>query len=332
MMPAPRVALLAPSDTIPVMAGIESGLRKAGLNCTVYVGPSPPPPTNVSDVEILVPIVVPCPADLIGAMPSLRAIVTPLLGYDFIDVSAATARNVAVVNGEVPENRAQIAEATIMLLLACLYRLKETEAALRQGEWGRPIHRSMLQHRKVGIIGYGGITRAIIERLGPWRCDLQVYSSAKALAPDSGAVSLVSLDELLASSDAVVVMTAMAPGKRHLLGRSELARMKPGAVIVNTARGGLVAEDDLHEALRSGHISAAALDVFEHEPLSADHPLRSHSNVILTPHAIGHTRDGSEAVIARAIANILAVAGGELPDSCRNPEIRATWGKGQPWP
>src|SRR5207237_6725009 len=130
---------------------------------------------------------------------------------------------------------------------------------------------------------------------------------------------------LLATSDVVIVMTSLDSGSRHLLDAERLSRLKRGALLVNTARGGLIEESSLVEALRSGHIAAAALDVFEVEPLPAAHPLRELPNVILTPHAVGHTVELHEAIARAAVDNVLQLLRGKLPDSCRNREIEKHW-------
>jgi phosphoglycerate dehydrogenase-like enzyme len=253
------------------------------------------------------------------AMPQLRGIVSPILGYEWVDVAEATRRGIPVVNGEVPENRESMAEATIMLLLALLYRLHETEAQMRSSFPGPQPQRRMLKGRTVGIIGSGGIARQIIRRLQPWDVVLQVHT--RVPSPDLPGVRLVDLDDLLSTSDVVIVMTSLDTSSRHLLDAKRLRRMKRGALLINTARGGLIDQSSLVKALESGHIAAAALDVFEVEPLPATDPLRELPNVILTPHAVGHTLEMHAALPRAAVENVLQLLRGELPASCRNREV-----------
>lgn len=277
----------------------------------------------ISETTVLVCLIVRCGAEQMDAMPALRGIVSPILGYDWIDLQEATRRGIPVVNGEVQENRESMAEATIMLLLVLLYRLHETEAYLRGGEQGQSPQRRMLNGRKVGIIGAGGIAQEIIRRLVNWGADLQVHT--RAASPELPGVRLVGLDDLLATSDVVIVMTSLNADNRHLLNGERLHRLKRGAILINTARGGLVEENSLVKALKSGHIAAAALDVFEVEPLPADHPLRELPNVILTPHAVGHTVEAQTAIPRKAVDNVLQLLQGRLPDSCKNKSVEGRW-------
>ena len=155
---------------------------------------------------------------------------------------------------------------------------------------------------------------------------MQVHT--RVAAPYLPGVRLVDLDHLLSTSDVVIVMTSLDAGSRHLLDAERLRRLKRGALLINTARAGLIEESSLVEALKSGHIGAAALDVFEVEPLPASHPLRELPNVILTPHAVGHTVELHEAIARTAVANALQLSRGMLPDSCRNREIEKRWVEG----
>lgn len=151
---------------------------------------------------------------------------------------------------------------------------------------------------------------------------MQVYTRAQS--PELPGVRLVGLDELLATSDVVIVMTSLDAGTRHLLNREALQRLKPGALLVNTSRGGLIEEAGLIEALKSGRIAGAALDVFEEEPLAPDHPLRELPNVILTPHSVGHTAEMHAAIPRAAVENVRQLLRGQLPASCKNPGVRRT--------
>lgn len=278
---------------------------------------------ELSKTSVLVCTMVPCGAREMDAMPALRAIVSPLLGYDWIDVDEATRRGIPVVNAEIPESRQSMAEATIMLVLALLYRLRDTEAQLRFGAERVQQGRKMLKGRTLGIVGYGGISREIIRRLEPWQPKLLVHTQAAPSGRET--VEFVSLEHLLHVSDIVLLMTGLNERNRHLLDRRLLQSMKPGVLLVNTARGGLIDEGALVEALESGHVGAAALDVFEVEPLPEDHPLRSLPNVILTPHAVGHTDEAMEAIPRMAAANVEQLLSCELPASCKNKVVEAGW-------
>jgi len=320
------IVIAGPQRTAALVEQLASTFAKEGLAVRHHVGSDLPSIPSIADTTLLVCIAVPCGAQEMDSMPLLRGIVSPIVGYDWIDVQEATRRAILVANGEVAENRESMAEATIMLLLALLYRLHDTEALLRQSHPGPAPHRRMLKGRTIGIIGSGGIARAILRRLTPWEAALQVFT--RATSPELPGARLVGLDELLTTSDVVIVMTSLDPGTRHLLDGERLNRLKPGALLINTSRGGLIEETALIDALASGRVAGAALDVFEVEPLAPDHPLRRLPNVILTPHSVGHTVEMHAAIPRRAIANTRALLSGELPDSCRNPAVLARWSGG----
>jgi phosphoglycerate dehydrogenase-like enzyme len=311
--------------TIPRASGLAAAildaLRGMGLDAVQYDVARLDEIDDLSEVEILLSIGVLCRAQEMDRMPRLRAIVSPVLGFDWIDADEATRRGIAVCNTEAAENREGMAESTIMLLLALLYHLKDTEALLRTNAAGDPLRRHILKGRTVGIIGYGGITREVIARLAAWGCRFIVHSrSANEAVPG---VTFVGLDELLERSDAILVLTSLNPETRHMLGREQFARVRPGTLLVNTARGAIIDEAALVEALKSGQIGAAAVDVFEKEPCPPDHPLRDLPNVILTPHCIGHNVEAQEAGPALTAAILKTLAEGELPDSCRNADALA---------
>lgn len=313
-----RIALVGVPRAAGLSDAIAAALRGLGLDCVRHDVSRMDEIADLSGVEILLSTGVLCRAAEMDRMPRLRAIVSPVLGYDWIDAGEASRRGIAVCNTEAAENREGMAEATIMLLLALLYRLKDTEALLRTNAEGDPLKRHILKGRTVGIIGWGGITRAVIARLAAWGCHFIVHSrSANQPAPG---VTFVPLDELLERSDAILVLTSLSPSTRHMLGREQFARVRPGTLLVNTARGAIIDEGALVEALKSGRLGAAAIDVFETEPCPPDHPLRDLPNVILTPHAIGHNEEAKAAGPALTAQVLKTLAEGGLPESCRNPE------------
>jgi len=318
------ICLAGPPRAQVLMNAVANLLEKSGYPTSVHAiddGDLLQCP-ELSKTSVLVCTMVSCGAREMDAMPALRAIVSPLLGYDWIDVDEATRRGIPVVNAEIPESRQSMAEATIMLVLALLYRLRDTEAQLRFGA-ERVQHRKMLKGRTLGIVGYGGISREIIRRLEPWQPKLLVHTQAVPSGRET--VEFVSLEHLLHVSDIVLLMTGLNERNRHLLDRSLLQSMKPGVLLVNTARGGLIDEGALVEALESGHVGAAALDVFEVEPLPEDHPLRRLPNVILTPHAVGHTDEALEAIPRMAAANVEQLLSFQIPASCKNKVVEAAW-------
>lgn len=267
--------------------------------------------------------------ELMQASTRLHAIVNPTIGLETVDVDAASELGIIVGHGAVPENYFGMAEAAVMLMLNLRYQLRATEEVLR-GTRVRPmahadhVHGRMLRGCTVGLIGMGRIARAIVERLHPFGVRLV------AAAPHSGAdwpahVRRLELPALMAQSDIVGVFASPNAGNRGLIGRTELALMQPHAYLVNVARGELVDEQALAEALRDRRIAGAALDVFQVEPLPDNSSLRTLDNVILTPHMVGHTREVFSALVPAALENIARVLRGELPLYCRNPEAYPQW-------
>ena len=184
-----------------------------------------------------------------------------------------------------------VAEHTVLLILAVLKRLPFADAELRQGRFHinalRPVSRE-LSGLTIGYVGMGRIGQALAERLAPFGTRGIFFDPE---VKEHGRLRRVELPQLLADSDVVTLHLPLTPQTRHLINRENLARMKPGAFLVNTARGGLVDEKALLAALESGRLAGAALDVFEEEPVRAGHPLAAAPNVVLTPHIAAGTRD-----------------------------------------
>jgi (S)-sulfolactate dehydrogenase len=252
-------------------------------------------------------------AALLARAPKLRVVGRLGVGLDNVDVAGCEARAIEVIPAT-GANALAVAEyvvCTVMLLLRGAY-LSSAEVAA--GKWprgalgeGRETAGKML-----GVVGFGGIGRRVAklaQGLG-----MKVLATDPAIAADapvwreSGA-AFRGVDDLLAESDAVTLHVPLAPETRHLLSAGRLARMKRGAVLINTARGGVIDEAALAEALAGGHLAGAALDVFETEPLPAGSPLAGAPNLVLTPHIAGVTRESNVRVstlIAEKVAHALA--------------------------
>jgi glyoxylate reductase len=246
----------------------------------------------------------PVDAELIEAAPNLRAISNYAVGVDNVDVEAATARGIPVGNtpGVLTESTADLALA---LMLGIARRLVEGEAFVRAGEWvtwepglmlGRDLHGAT-----VGIVGYGRIGQAVGRRLEGFGCELLTTSGTGG----------VPLDELLARSDFVTVHTPLTPATRGLIGTEALARMKPTAYLINTARGPIVDTDALAHALHAGELAGAALDVTDPEPLPGNHPLLEAPNLLVVPHVGSATVATRERMADMAVDNLLAGLAGE---------------------
>jgi D-3-phosphoglycerate dehydrogenase / 2-oxoglutarate reductase len=228
------------------------------------------------------------------------------VGYDAVDVAALNARGIPLCNvGDV--NSVSVAEHSMMLILACAKQLVRSDRAVRGGPWG---WRNRLEQAEVAgkhllLIGYGRIGRHLAGMAAAFGMRVSAhdpYLAAKGWP--SGTVAMVAdLGEGLAAADVVSIHIPKADGP--ILSAVEIAGMKRGAIIINTARGGIVDEAALAEALRSGQIGAAGLDVFDAEPPAPDHPLLAFDQVILTPHTAGLTREAAERMAVASVQNVL---------------------------
>jgi D-3-phosphoglycerate dehydrogenase len=261
---------------------------------------------------------------VLEAAPRLRLVVVPFIGVDRIDLATATRLGILVANSPTRENFAAVAEAAVGLALMLLKRIKYNEARLRQGLWGRRQDRGdFLFGRTVGIVGLGRVGQEVARRLAGWDVRLlgadPWVSAEQALALG---VTLVDLATLLAEADVVTLHASLTAESRGLIGEAALRRMKPTALLINTARGELVDEAAVARALQEGWIAGAALDTFAREPLPMESPLRhvDPERLILTPHNVSHSEAGRLANLRLALGQILAVGRGEVPAHVVNPE------------
>lgn len=266
----------------------------------------------------------PIDADVIRAAPLLRVIANIAVGYDNIDVARATEAGIAVTNtpGVLDET---VADFTWALLLALARRLVAGDHMVRGGAWqgwglqvllGNDVHGKTL-----GIVGLGRIGQAVAQRARGFGMRV-VYTSLERspeIERELGA-EWRSLDELLAEADFVSLHVPLTPQTHHLIGREQLARMKPTAFLINTARGPVVDEAALAEALAERRIAGAALDVFEREPAVEAHLLRL-DNVLLAPHAASASIETRTRMAMMAVENLLAALEGGRPSNLVNPEV-----------
>lgn len=255
--------------------------------------------------------------EMMARAPELRFIQKWGTGYDKIDVAAAARRGipVAITAGA---NAVAIAEHTIALMLAVMRRIAAADRSIRAGTWSaaalRP-HMRGLFGKTVGIVGFGNIGRALARLLRGFEVKVLYFRrSGPDRDDDTLGASYVTLPDLLAHSDIVSLHVPANAENAGMFGRVEFAAMKPGAVFVNAARGSLVVEADLVEALTSGHLLGAGLDVFAQEPLSKDSPLLTLDNVVMTPHSAGGIMDGIAPLAHHSFGNILRVFRGEPLD------------------
>jgi D-3-phosphoglycerate dehydrogenase / 2-oxoglutarate reductase len=260
---------------------------------------------------------------LAAAAPRLSVVGVASVGIDRIDVEAATRAGVMIVNAPTG-NTIAAAEHTMALMLALLRHVAEADASLRLGEWERGRYTGHeLRGKTLGIIGLGKIGKAVARRAVGF--EMRVIAADPYLteeqAGDVGA-KLVGLAELLHRSDVITVHTPLTPRTRNLLSRAQLEATKPGAFVLNVARGGIVDESALALALTSGHLGGAAVDVYSSEPMALDNPLREAPNVVLTPHLGASTTEAQDRVgLEMAEQVLMALAGITPPYAINAPAV-----------
>ena len=207
------------------------------------------------------------------------------IGMDNVDVE--TARELGILVSNTPDGPVcAVAELAISLMLSVLRRVSEADRNIRGGDW-KPLMGGLLSAQKVGVIGYGRIGRKVSQLLRAFGAEVMMYDSQQ-VTPDKR-IKACSLDDLLSNSDIVTLHLPCDSSTKHVINRDRISIMKPGAILINTARGGLVDEDALLEALKSGHLSGSGLDVFSEEPYTG--PLRTMPQVVLTAHMGSYARE-----------------------------------------
>ncbi|MER8843784.1 MULTISPECIES: 2-hydroxyacid dehydrogenase [Mesorhizobium] len=247
----------------------------------------------IGDAEILVTQLAPLSEGMMRRLPGLKLVAVSRGGPINIDMEAARAHGITVVN--VPgRNATAVAEFTIGAILAETRLIRVGHEALRKGEWRGDLYRADRTGRElgemtVGVVGYGNIGTKVVRLLRAFGCHVLVSDPYVQLSAEdrNAGVELVGLDDLLSRSDVVTLHSRVTQETRGLIGKHTIARMKPGVIFVNTARGPLVDYDALYEALVSGQIASAMLETFAVEPVPSDWPLLQLSNVTLTPHIAG---------------------------------------------
>lgn len=266
----------------------------------------------LGDADVLLHVLKPATAALMDAAPGLRLIQKIGVGVNTIDLEHARRRGVAVCNMPGTNSRA-VAEATLMLMLATLRRARDLDAATRAGDGWR-VQPALFDDvgeiggRAVGLVGYGAVPSLLAPVLTALGARV-LYTATRPKA--DAAATWRSLTQLLAESDIVSLHVPLVPETAGLIDAAALARMKRGAILVNTARGGLVDQHALVEALRSGRLLAAGLDVFEEEPVPADAPLLKLGNVVLQPHVAWLTQETLGRSLAVAVENCRRLRDGE---------------------
>jgi D-3-phosphoglycerate dehydrogenase len=261
-------------------------------------------------------------AEAIAAAPNLKIIARAGVGLDNVDIPAATAAKVLVVNAPT-SNIVSAAELAVSLLLAVARNVVPANLALKNGQWKRSQFGGVeLQGKTVGIIGMGKIGLLVAQRLAGFDLKFVAYDPYVEIAPSGGPeIKMVSLDELLAESDFVTIHIPKTPETQGLIDAAALAKMKSTAFVINAARGGVLDESALFDALTAGVIAGAGLDVYATEPCT-DSPLFALDNVVATPHLGASTEEAQEkAGVAVAESVVAAFAGIEVPGAVNSKEI-----------
>jgi D-3-phosphoglycerate dehydrogenase len=278
------------------------------------------------DADIII-VRAPLPAALFDEATKLRAAIRHGAGLDMIPVEAATRAGVLVAN--VPAvNASTVAEHVMMVSLMLSRRFRLVDRDLRMRGWtaGRSYSDfgRDLAGRRMGIVGMGSVGRAVLKiaRNG-FGLDVIAFTRTPSSIPDGAQTS--DLDTLVESADIIVLCCPLTPETTGLINRDRIARMKPDALLVNVARGAVVDEDALAEALANGRIGGAALDVFREQPLPAGHPFFALDNVILTPHMAGISEESMMRMGVGAAEEAIRVLEGGLPVNFRNREVEASY-------
>jgi phosphoglycerate dehydrogenase-like enzyme len=267
----------------------------------------------------------PYSARVLEALRDLRVVARAGVGFDRVDLEAA-ARKGVVVTITPSANSDAVAEHVFALLLALTRSVVRHNQEVRRGTWSKqPL--LPLRGRTLGIVGLGRIGRAVAVRAAAFR--MKVLARETHPDPDfvqAQGITLVDLDRLMAESDAVTLHVPLTEETHSLVNRHTLARMKPGSILINTSRGGLVVEHDLVAALEAGQIAGVGLDVFSMEPTPVDNPLLLFDNVVVSPHLAGGDLQGLADMAADAARCVIELRRGNWPEgSVINPSVRPGW-------
>lgn len=254
--------------------------------------------------------------ELLDRMPALKVIARTGVGTDLVDVAEANRRGIPVVITP-GSNTASVAEGVFAHLLALVKKLSPLTALVREGRWEQraAVDVGDLEGFTLGIIGYGRIGRRVARIAEAFELKVLAYDPFTEIPAE---IRCDSVEELLAGSDFATLHVPLTPENHNLINADRLKAMKPGAILINCSRGGLIDLDAAHEALQSGRLSGLGLDVYDPEP-PAHHPLFDHENVVLTPHLMGFTRQGMAHTVRDAAQGAVDVLAGRAPAAVAAP-------------
>jgi D-3-phosphoglycerate dehydrogenase len=252
--------------------------------------------------------------------PELKVISRMGVGYDAIDLPAATKRGIALTITP-GANADAVAEYTVSLMLALTRHVPAIDRIAKRGLW-QTIFGNSIYGKTLGVIGTGNIGKRVVRNLLGFSMHTLAYDPFpnEVFAREHN-VTYCSLEQLIRESDYISIHCPLTDDTNKLLSEKEFAMMKPSARVINCARGEIIDEKALYEALSQGRIAGAAQDVYEKEPFEADNPLFALDNVVLSPHIAGMTYECRKTVIEMAFQNIIDIAGGKKPEGLINPEV-----------
>lgn len=273
---------------------------------------------RVGDAEIIFTNKTPLPAEAINAMPNLKYIGVLATGYNVVDVEAAKKRGIVVTN--IPTyGTTAVAQMTIALLLEMCHHVGAHSQAVKDGDWttnpdwcfwNYPLIE--LSGKNMGIIGFGRIGQAAAKIAQALGMNILACDSNRIKELESDTLQYVELDELLAKSDVISLHCPLFESTKGIINKDTLSKMKDGVMIINTSRGPLIVEQDLADALNSGKVAGAALDVVSSEPIKADNPLLKAKNCIITPHIAWAPKESRQRLMDIAINNLAEYLDGRL--------------------
>ncbi len=315
----PKIAIT--DYTFPDLSLEEAVLRPAGVEIVSFKEKRSPAELAdlVREADAVIAQFASVNAEVVAAMSKAKAIVRYGIGYDNVDTTAARERGIPVCN--IPDYCIdEVADHTLAFILGITRQMVPNTLHLREGKWGlaTPLTAmSSLKHLTIGIVGFGRIGREVVKRLLAFKARVLVFDPvvvADEIAK-AGAVAAASFDELLAQSDIVSPHCPSTPKTKQLFNAAAFEKMKPGSIFINVGRGDLADSAAVTAALQSGHLAGAALDVFDPEPIPADHPIRTMPNVILAAH-IASVSPPAVKTLRETAARIalMAVRGEPLPN------------------
>lgn len=287
---------------------------------------SPLQPATLQQYDAIISLAPAYTADSFKSVTRLKAICRFGVGYDMIDINACSKANVIVTITKGAVNYS-VAEAIITWMLALSHKLIVKDKLVREGKWQErnQYTGSELRNRTLGVIGFGGIGSQLTQMLQAFKMNPPLVYDPYINKEKALGVKKVNLDTLLQQADFISVNCPLTPETKNLIGEKELALVKDSAFIINTARGGIINEHALLNALTNKKIAGYATDVFEHEPVIANHPFFNMDNVLLAPHCIAWTHELFREIGRMACTQVAQIAQKKIPDHILNTDITAKW-------